>query len=110
MKTSTQEYHNALLEFARAVKARKQVVAGTLHHLTVEAVEGGEKIGPLMFTIPCPHRPWQSMADACCCPPSHGCCSANLYMSLFCSCLMEMPQTLHLLLQVVTSISGSKHS
>ncbi|XP_042440144.1 cysteine proteinase inhibitor-like [Zingiber officinale] len=34
---------NALLEFARVVKARKQVVAGTLHHLTVEAVEGGEK-------------------------------------------------------------------
>ncbi|XP_042456289.1 cysteine proteinase inhibitor A-like [Zingiber officinale] len=34
---------NALLEFARVVKAREQVVAGTLHHLTVEAVEGGEK-------------------------------------------------------------------
>ncbi|KAG6518278.1 hypothetical protein ZIOFF_021682 [Zingiber officinale] len=32
-----------LLEFARVVKAREQVVAGTLHHLTVEAVEGGEK-------------------------------------------------------------------
>ncbi|KAG6523602.1 hypothetical protein ZIOFF_013467 [Zingiber officinale] len=34
---------NALLEFARVVKAREQVVAGTLHHLTVEAIEGGEK-------------------------------------------------------------------
>ncbi|KAG6514441.1 hypothetical protein ZIOFF_024800 [Zingiber officinale] len=34
---------NALLEFARVVKAREQVVARTLHHLTVEAVEGGEK-------------------------------------------------------------------
>ncbi|XP_074592727.1 cysteine proteinase inhibitor A-like [Curcuma longa] len=34
---------NALLEFARVVKAREQVVAGTLHHLTVEAVEGGKK-------------------------------------------------------------------
>ncbi|XP_042404587.1 cysteine proteinase inhibitor A-like [Zingiber officinale] len=34
---------NALLEFARVVKAREQVVARTLHHLTVEAVVGGEK-------------------------------------------------------------------
>ncbi|XP_042472299.1 cysteine proteinase inhibitor-like [Zingiber officinale] len=34
---------NALLEFARVVKAREQVVTGTLHHLTVEEVEGGEK-------------------------------------------------------------------
>ncbi|XP_042472544.1 cell division control protein 48 homolog B-like [Zingiber officinale] len=34
---------NALLEFACVVKAREQVVAGTLHHLTVAAVEGGEK-------------------------------------------------------------------
>ncbi|KAG6510362.1 hypothetical protein ZIOFF_028372 [Zingiber officinale] len=34
---------NALLEFTRVVKTREQVVAGTLHHLTVEAVEGGEK-------------------------------------------------------------------
>ncbi|XP_042472252.1 cysteine proteinase inhibitor 6-like [Zingiber officinale] len=34
---------NVLLEFARVVKAREQVVAGTLHHLTVEAVEGWEK-------------------------------------------------------------------
>ncbi|KAK7256937.1 hypothetical protein RIF29_30549 [Crotalaria pallida] len=34
---------NALLEFARVVKAREQVVAGTLHHLTIEAIDGGEK-------------------------------------------------------------------
>ncbi|XP_042472227.1 cell division cycle protein 48 homolog [Zingiber officinale] len=43
----TVDEHNkkqtVLLEFARVVKAREQVVAGTLHHLTVEAVEGGEK-------------------------------------------------------------------
>ncbi|KAG6538795.1 hypothetical protein ZIOFF_003924 [Zingiber officinale] len=32
---------NALLEFVRVVKAREQVVAGTLHHLTMEAIEGG---------------------------------------------------------------------
>ncbi|MED6209614.1 hypothetical protein PIB30_056468 [Stylosanthes scabra] len=34
---------NALLEFARVLKAQEQVVAGTLHHLTIEAVDGGEK-------------------------------------------------------------------
>nr|AJD79052.1 CPI-1 [Morus alba var. atropurpurea] len=34
---------NALLEFAGVLKAEEQVVAGTLHHLTLEAVEGGKK-------------------------------------------------------------------
>ncbi|CAL5196511.1 unnamed protein product [Lathyrus oleraceus] len=34
---------NSLLEFTRVVKAREQVVAGTLHHLTLEAVDAGEK-------------------------------------------------------------------
>ncbi|KAF8009976.1 hypothetical protein BT93_J0835 [Corymbia citriodora subsp. variegata] len=34
---------NGLLEFARVVKAHEQVVAGTLHHLTIEAVDAGKK-------------------------------------------------------------------
>ncbi|XP_010520100.1 PREDICTED: cysteine proteinase inhibitor 6 [Tarenaya hassleriana] len=34
---------NALLEFARVVKAKEQVVAGTLHHLTLEVIEAGKK-------------------------------------------------------------------
>lgn len=34
---------NALLEFARIVKAKEQVVAGTLHHLTLEVTEAGKK-------------------------------------------------------------------
>lgn len=34
---------NALLEFARLVKAEEQVVAGTLHHLTVEVIDAGKK-------------------------------------------------------------------
>ncbi|XP_047164454.1 cysteine proteinase inhibitor-like [Vigna umbellata] len=34
---------NSLLEFARVVKAQEQVVAGTMHHLTLEAIEAGEK-------------------------------------------------------------------
>ncbi|XP_073108714.1 protein GAMETE EXPRESSED 3 isoform X3 [Elaeis guineensis] len=34
---------NALLEFGRVVKAKEQVVAGTLHHLTLEVMEAGKK-------------------------------------------------------------------
>uniref|UniRef100_A0A2P2J5L5 Cysteine proteinase inhibitor n=1 Tax=Rhizophora mucronata TaxID=61149 RepID=A0A2P2J5L5_RHIMU len=34
---------NALLEFGRVVKAKEQVVAGTLHHITIEAIEAGKK-------------------------------------------------------------------
>nr|AWB97031.1 cystatin-like protein [Agapanthus praecox subsp. orientalis] len=34
---------NALLEFGRLVKAKEQVVAGTMYHLTVEAIEAGKK-------------------------------------------------------------------
>ncbi|KAL9298282.1 hypothetical protein ACSQ67_024178 [Phaseolus vulgaris] len=34
---------NSLLEFAGVVRAQEQVVSGTLHHLTLEAVEAGEK-------------------------------------------------------------------
>ncbi|XP_020202457.1 cysteine proteinase inhibitor 12 isoform X2 [Cajanus cajan] len=34
---------NSLLEFSRVVRAREQVVAGTLHYLTLEAIEAGEK-------------------------------------------------------------------
>ncbi|TXG70230.1 hypothetical protein EZV62_005165 [Acer yangbiense] len=34
---------NSLLEFARVLKAKEQVVAGTLYHLTLEAVDAGKK-------------------------------------------------------------------
>ncbi|XP_050235028.1 cysteine proteinase inhibitor 6 [Mercurialis annua] len=34
---------NAMVEFARVVKAKEQVVAGTVHHLTIEAIEAGKK-------------------------------------------------------------------
>ncbi|XP_042488280.1 cysteine proteinase inhibitor 6-like [Macadamia integrifolia] len=34
---------NKILEFAGVVKAKEQVVAGTLHHLTLEVVEAGKK-------------------------------------------------------------------
>ncbi|OVA11786.1 Proteinase inhibitor I25 [Macleaya cordata] len=34
---------NALLEFGRVVKAKEQVVSGTLHHLTLEVIDAGKK-------------------------------------------------------------------
>ncbi|XVF00162.1 hypothetical protein REPUB_Repub03eG0261400 [Reevesia pubescens] len=34
---------NAMVEFVRVVKATEQVVAGTLHYLTVEAIDAGKK-------------------------------------------------------------------
>ncbi|CAL9136987.1 unnamed protein product, partial [Musa textilis] len=36
-------FANTLLEFARVVNAREQVVVGTLHHLTVEVIDAGKK-------------------------------------------------------------------
>ncbi|KAF9603207.1 hypothetical protein IFM89_034540 [Coptis chinensis] len=41
---------NALLEFARVVKAKEQVVSGTMHHLTLEAIDVGKK--KIYKTIP----------------------------------------------------------
>ncbi|XP_028803930.1 cysteine proteinase inhibitor-like [Neltuma alba] len=34
---------NALLEFGRVINTKKQVVAGTLYHITLEATDGGKK-------------------------------------------------------------------
>ncbi|XP_060204121.1 cysteine proteinase inhibitor 6-like [Lycium barbarum] len=34
---------NAMIELARVVKAQEQVVAGTLHHLTLEVIDAGKK-------------------------------------------------------------------
>ncbi|KAL5707709.1 hypothetical protein ACHQM5_018577 [Ranunculus cassubicifolius] len=34
---------NSLLEFGKVLKAKEQVVAGTMHHLTVEVLEAGKK-------------------------------------------------------------------
>ncbi|XP_073036648.1 cysteine proteinase inhibitor 6-like [Primulina eburnea] len=34
---------NSLFELARVVKAKEQVVAGTIHHLTLEIIDGGKK-------------------------------------------------------------------
>jgi hypothetical protein len=34
-----------MLEFVRVVETKEQVVVGTLHHLTLEAIEAGKKRG-----------------------------------------------------------------
>ncbi|KAL8133530.1 hypothetical protein AgCh_008845 [Apium graveolens] len=34
---------NSLLQFARVIKAKQQVVAGTMYHLTLEAIDSGKK-------------------------------------------------------------------
>lgn len=34
---------NLLLEFAKVIKAKEQVVAGTMYHLTLEAIDAGNK-------------------------------------------------------------------
>ncbi|KAM1049232.1 hypothetical protein ACFX2C_028355 [Malus domestica] len=34
---------NALLEFVRVVHEKVQVVSGSLHHLKIEAIDGGKK-------------------------------------------------------------------
>ncbi|XP_038880981.1 cysteine proteinase inhibitor A-like [Benincasa hispida] len=34
---------NGLLEFERVLKAKEQVIAGKLYHLTLEAIDGGKK-------------------------------------------------------------------
>ncbi|XP_039046678.1 cysteine proteinase inhibitor 12-like [Hibiscus syriacus] len=43
---------NAMVEFVRVVKASKQVVAGTLHHLTVEAINPER----CPYTVSCVHK------------------------------------------------------
>ena len=45
---------NALLEFVRVVEAKEQTVAGTLHHLTLEALEAGRKVYEAKVWV----KPW----------------------------------------------------
>ncbi|KAI4370476.1 hypothetical protein MLD38_018827 [Melastoma candidum] len=51
---------NALLEFTRVVKAREQVVAGTLHHLTIEAIDAGQK---KLFEATVWIKPWVNFKE-----------------------------------------------
>ncbi|ESR45608.1 hypothetical protein CICLE_v10002346mg [Citrus x clementina] len=51
---------NALLEFVKVVKAQEQVVAGTMHHLTVEAIDAGTK---KLYEAKVWVKPWLNFKD-----------------------------------------------
>ncbi|XP_074570746.1 cysteine proteinase inhibitor 12-like [Curcuma longa] len=51
---------NGLLEFACIVKAKEQVVAGTLHHLTLEAIDAGKK---KLYEAKVWVKPWQHFKE-----------------------------------------------
>ncbi|KAH7511491.1 hypothetical protein JRO89_XSUnG0198200 [Xanthoceras sorbifolium] len=51
---------NAVLEFGRVVKAQEQVVAGTLHHLTIEAIDAGKK---KIYEAKVWVKPWLNFKD-----------------------------------------------
>ncbi|KAH1055273.1 hypothetical protein J1N35_033338 [Gossypium stocksii] len=49
-----------MVEFVRVVKATEQVVAGTLHHLTVEVIDGGkEKLYEAKVWV----KPWMNVKE-----------------------------------------------
>ncbi|KAA3478372.1 cysteine proteinase inhibitor 12-like [Gossypium australe] len=49
-----------MVEFVRVVKATEQVVAGTLHHLTVEAIDGGKK---KLYEAKVWVKPWMNVKE-----------------------------------------------
>lgn len=51
---------NALLEFVRVVKAQEQVVAGTMHHLTLEVVDAGKK---MLYEAKVWVKPWLNFKE-----------------------------------------------
>ncbi|ERM99075.1 hypothetical protein AMTR_s00101p00100170 [Amborella trichopoda] len=51
---------NSLLEFARVVKAKEQVVAGTLYHLTLEAIDAGKN---KLYEAKVWLKPWENFKE-----------------------------------------------
>nr|4N6T_A Chain A, Adhiron [Populus euphratica]4N6U_A Chain A, Adhiron [Populus euphratica]6QOZ_C Chain C, Affimer binding protein [synthetic construct] len=51
---------NALLEFVRVVKAKEQVVAGTMYYLTLEAKDGGKK---KLYEAKVWVKPWENFKE-----------------------------------------------
>ncbi|KAF7815559.1 cysteine proteinase inhibitor-like [Senna tora] len=51
---------NALLEFGRVINTKKQVVAGTLHHITLEATDGGKK---KVYEAKVLEKPWLNVKE-----------------------------------------------
>ncbi|PSS33489.1 Cysteine proteinase inhibitor 6 like [Actinidia chinensis var. chinensis] len=48
---------NAVLEFARVVKAKEQVVAGKMYHLTLEAIDAGKR---KIYEVKVWVKPWMN--------------------------------------------------
>ncbi|KAJ4979702.1 hypothetical protein NE237_010482 [Protea cynaroides] len=51
---------NKVLEYARVVKAKEQVVAGTLHHLTLEVIESGKN---MIYEAKIWVKPWMNFKE-----------------------------------------------
>lgn len=51
---------NTFFEFVRVVKAQEQVVAGTLHHITLEAVDAGKK---KLYEAKVLVKPWMNFKE-----------------------------------------------
>ncbi|KAF7824778.1 cysteine proteinase inhibitor 6 [Senna tora] len=51
---------NKLLEFAKVVKAQEQVVAGTMHHLTIEAIDAGKR---KIYEAKIWEKPWMNFKE-----------------------------------------------
>ncbi|XP_043718873.1 cysteine proteinase inhibitor A isoform X2 [Telopea speciosissima] len=51
---------NKILEFSGVVKAKEQVVAGTLHYLTLEVVEAGKKV---IYEAKVWVKPWMNFKE-----------------------------------------------
>ncbi|RWR76071.1 hypothetical protein CKAN_00448300 [Cinnamomum micranthum f. kanehirae] len=51
---------NTFLEFSRVVKAKVQVVAGTMHYITLEVVEAGQK---KIYEAKVWVKPWENFKE-----------------------------------------------
>ena len=51
---------NSLLEFVRVVNEKVQVVSGTLHYLTIEAIDAGKK---KLFEAKVWVKPWAEVQE-----------------------------------------------
>lgn len=53
-------FQNVMLELVRVVKAQEQLVAGTLHHLTLEVLDAGKK---KLYEAKIWVKPWEDFKE-----------------------------------------------
>ncbi|GAB2277124.1 hypothetical protein Dimus_011831 [Dionaea muscipula] len=51
---------NTLLEFKKVVNAKEQVVAGTMHYITLEATDGGKR---KVYEVKIWVKPWENFKE-----------------------------------------------